>query len=55
MGEKRNDQIEKLRKLCDPKTWPRDYIIIQGEIFEFVSNDPLEECIRMALYSGRFQ
>jgi hypothetical protein len=47
--------MEKLRKLLDPATWPKDWLILDGEVYVWVSDDPEEECIRRALYSGRFQ
>ena len=53
---KKKDPLRELRRLLDPKTWPRDYLIVQGELYSFVpSNDPLEECINKTLYNGRFQ
>lgn len=47
--------METLRKLLDPETWPKDYLVHEGEVWEFVSDDPLEECLRRALYKGALQ
>jgi hypothetical protein len=50
-----NDELRELRKLCDPTIWPKDYILHEGEVYQFVTDDPLEERIVRALRSGRFQ
>jgi hypothetical protein len=52
--------FEKLRRLLDPAKLPRkvrdgDFLIIEGKIYEFVSDDPQEECVRKATYSGALQ
>lgn len=50
--------MEQLRRLLDPKNWPvqpGEYLIVEGEIYRFVSDDPLEERVRKALYKGALQ
>jgi hypothetical protein len=50
------DPLKDLRKLLDPKTWPPDYLIVDGELFWFVpSGDPEETRVRRVLRNGRFQ
>jgi hypothetical protein len=36
----------------DPKYWPKEYLICDGEVFGFVSDDPNEERVRRVLYQG---
>jgi hypothetical protein len=51
-----NDKLLELRRLLDPKIWPRDYLLINGEVYWFVpSNDPEEERLTKPLRNGRFQ
>jgi hypothetical protein len=52
----KDDELRDLRKLLDPKTWPREYVLIKGEVYWFVpSGDPLEERLTKPLRNGRFQ
>jgi hypothetical protein len=48
------DAMEILRKLLDPTTWPKDWFVLDGEVYAFESDDPNEECIRRVLFY-RFQ
>lgn len=51
-----NDKLRELRRLLDPKLWPREYLLINGEVYWFVpSNDPEEERLTKPLRNGRFQ
>lgn len=52
------DPLECFRKMLDPKNWPvekGEYIIIKGEIYSWVTDHPLEEHVRKALFAGRLQ
>ena len=49
------EQVAKLRKLCDPKCWPEKRFIIEGEVYWFVTDHPLEERMCKVLYAGRMQ
>jgi hypothetical protein len=52
----KDDELRDLRKLLDRKTWPRAYVLIQGEVYWFVpSGDPQEETLTKPLCNGRFQ
>ena len=52
-----DDKLYELRKLIDKKTWPREYLIMNGELYWFMpSGDPFEERMCRTLYAaGRFQ
>jgi hypothetical protein len=52
------DELAVFRKMLEPENWPvkpGDYILIEGELYTFMSDDPLEERICKVLRSGRFQ
>ena len=43
---KNQTQVEKLKKILDPANWlvqPGNFLLIDGEVWSFVSDDPLEE------------
>jgi hypothetical protein len=47
------DPLAVFRAMLDPANWPvkpDEYIIHEGEIYAFVSDDPLEERIWKPLY-----
>jgi len=49
-------RMAELRRLCDRSTWPKEYMILDGDLFWYrPSGDPLEECVDRALRNGRFQ
>lgn len=52
-------QIDQFRKMLDPKNWPmrpgRTWLIVQGEIIQYRTEDPLEERVFHPLHSGKFQ
>ena len=52
------DELEVFRLLLDSRNWPMrrgKYLIVQGEVYQFVSDDPLEERVFKPLFRGKFQ
>lgn len=48
-----DDRLAVFRKMLDPKRWPvkpDDLMVIQGEVYAWRTDDPLEECIYKPLY-----
>ena len=52
----KDDPLRDLRRLLDPKTWPREYLLLDGDVLWFrPSDDPAEERVDRPLLNGRFQ
>lgn len=50
------DKLAVFRRMLDPSNWPvkpGDYLIVEGEVYCFVTDDPLEERTRPILFEWR--
>jgi hypothetical protein len=58
MTDHQREDLEVFRRMLDPKNWPvrkGEYFIMEGEVFWYVSDSPLEERVFKPLFRGKFQ